>query len=223
MTIVGGFASGKRTFIETHLLHQSFIESIGMRIYSETSKGVFNLKYSDNNFCNVLINDSYLDRFDVDGCLKAKGLNIKTKKELILSIDEFNELCSNLSNISNGEPLFEELTVYLNDPFLKIFEIAVLNPWSAIDYDSNLPVTVCEKSDVVIYVLNACHLCSREDIEFLSQIKQPNLLVIVNRMDLIKENEYEKLKEFVSNKLQTYGIFKIQYVSSVYNNKGRDY
>lgn len=43
MTIVGGFASGKRTFIETQFLHQSLIESTGMRIHSEMSKGVFNL------------------------------------------------------------------------------------------------------------------------------------------------------------------------------------
>lgn len=141
MIVVGGFASGKRTFIDSHFLHKPLIETIGYFIRPTITFGIFTLKYADNDHCHVKISNRYLDRLDSNKLSKISEPNIADKKGRILSFDKFKQLYNYIDNLYVEDhlfydaPMFNELTIYLNDPFLKIFEITVSNPWSTIDED----------------------------------------------------------------------------------------
>lgn len=216
MAVVGRFMAGKRTFIESHILHKPLIATVGSYIYTAISSGALTLKYADYDHCHAIINDMYIDRLDSDKQSKIYELNTTQNNELILSLNKFNELYLNISDDSYIEyPLFDELTIYLNDPFLQIFEVTLATPRSTIDNDLYTTIDICYSADIVIYIMDVRRLCARDEIEFLSQIKTSNLMVVVNRMDIVGKNDIMELKKLISNKLQSLGISNIQYVSSL--------
>lgn len=216
MVVAGGVTSGKRTFIESHFLHKPLIATVGSYIYTAITTGSFTIKYANNDYCHAIINNRYIDRLDSDKQSKIyEPLKLTDRNELILPLNKFNELYLKIEDSYIEYPLFDELTIYINDPFLQIFEVTVATPRSTMDIDLDTTINICNSADIVLYIMNVHRLCAMDELEFLSQIQTSNLMVVVNKMDIARENEITEIKKFVSYRLQPLGISNIQYVSSL--------
>lgn len=215
MLIVGGFASGKRSFIESHFLHKS-LQLGGCYMDGTISNGFYTLKYADEDHICVSIRREYKHYLEDDKSLCYKIDKIGDNWKLNLSLDEFQRLYHHLSLRISEIPIFDDLTVYINNPFFKIFDIEILNPW--LINDSFKLSEVYNSADVVIYLMNACHCCTRDEMELLSQINHPNFLVVVNRFDMVRKDEIDEYKKFISLKLKQLSISNIQYITSLVDN-----
>lgn len=74
------------------------------------------------------------------------------------------------------------------------------------------------KADAILFVLNACQLCSMSEIEFiennLHEYGFTDPFFIVNRFDLIPDNQREGIMRFAKMKLSEFSTNEIFYVSA---------
>lgn len=74
------------------------------------------------------------------------------------------------------------------------------------------------KADAILFVLNACQLCSMSEIEFiennLHEYGFTDPFFIVNRFDLIPENQKDAVMRFAKMKLSEFSTNEIFYVSA---------
>ena len=75
------------------------------------------------------------------------------------------------------------------------------------------------KADAILMVLNAEALCARDEMEFIeNNLKQQGFedpFFLVNRFDLIRDREKQRIKDFARLKLQDYTSNEIFYISAL--------
>ena len=93
---------------------------------------------------------------------------------------------------------------------LEIIEI----PWS--DIPKRATMDYLAGADAIVFVLTANFLCSKYEMEFVENIKAcgfNDILFVVNKIDLITDQEKERIIEFTKTKLAEYTTNPIHYVS----------
>lgn len=220
--VIGSFSNGKSTFINS-LLGEAVLPAY----YLPTTAVINEVKYGEKKEAILYFRNPLPEQLPTSISPKAlahmQKHNMKDVPPLHIDYNELEEYVV----IPIGEDAKEML---LESPYKKVElfwpldllkeGVEIIDSPGLEDDDTRTRVTMdyLAKADAILFVLRADQLCSRSEMDFiennLHEYGFTDPFFIVNRFDLIPENQRDALMRFAKKKLDEFSTNEIFYVSA---------
>lgn len=224
ISVTGSFSSGKSTFINAILgdkiLPSNAFPTTTCMIevkYGEIKKAVI---YFKNPLPDSLSDNDLPEK--VSAHLKSYGnkdvppLQINYDELWGLLCDPNNDMCY----FDESRHIYEKAELFLPCDILREGIEIIDTPGISEDNLREIWITEMSNSvDANVFIFRSDRLCGPDDLDFiqnyLCRIGSTNLFFVVNGMDLICDNEKDRLKKFAEMKLSQFTSNPIFYVSAI--------
>lgn len=221
--IVGTFSNGKSTVINS-LLGEEVLPA-----YALPCTAVINeIKYAKEKKAVLHFKNPMPEKLPTEISRKALNHMQKFKNQQIPSMeipyDEIEEyvvipLGKDAKEWELESP-YERVELFWPLPLLE-HHVEIIDSPGLNEAETRTKVTLdyLAKADAILMVLNAEALCARDEMEFIeNNLKLQGFedpFFLVNRFDLIKEREKQRIKDFAKIKLKEYTSNEIFYISAL--------
>lgn len=219
--IFGEIGRGKSSFINSFLCDNvDTTSSIPFYLLS-ASNYFYKIIYSEEKGAILTVKehrtDSMLDKASNRVIRHIAKYGPKNVPSLIFNEREFYEELKHHQEAKIFEPdqcIYNNIDILTNNKLLKGISLYVFNSlYKSISF-TNCEMELIQRSDAIIFLLDATRLCSASEMESIETLPSEKLFFVVNKMDYIRENERERLIEFANMKLSDKTSYAISYVSS---------
>lgn len=220
--VIGSFSNGKSTFINS-LLGEAVLPAY----YLPTTAVINEVKYGEKKEAILYFRNPLPEELPTSISPKAlahmQKHNMKDVPPLHIDYNELEEYVV----IPMGEDAKEML---LESPYKKVElfwpldllkeGVEIIDSPGLEDDDTRTRVTMdyLAKADAILFVLRADQLCSRSEMDFiennLHEYGFTDPFFIVNRFDLIPENQRDALMRFAKKKLDEFSTNDVFYISA---------
>lgn len=220
--VIGSFSNGKSTFINS-LLGEAVLPAY----YLPTTAVINEVKYGEKKEAILYFRNPLPEELPTSISPKAlahmQKHNMKDVPPLHIDYNELEEYVV----IPMGEDAKEML---LESPYKKVElfwpldllkeGVEIIDSPGLEDDDTRTRVTMdyLAKADAILFVLRADQLCSRSEMDFiennLHEYGFTDPFFIVNRFDLIPENQRDALMQFAKKKLDEFSTNDVFYISA---------
>lgn len=221
--IVGTFSNGKSTVINS-LLGEEVLPA-----YALPCTAVINeIKYAREKKAILHFKNPMPEKIPTEISQKAQNHMQKYKGKLIepmeIPYDEIEEyvvipLGKDAKEWELESP-YEKVELFWPLPLLEN-HVEIIDSPGLNEAETRTKVTLdyLSKADAILMVLNAEALCARDEMEFIeNNLKLQGFedpFFLVNRFDLIRDREKQRIKDFARLKLQDYTSNEIFYISAL--------
>lgn len=223
--VIGSFSNGKSTFINS-LLEEAVLPAY----YLPTTAVINEVKYGEKKEAILYFRNPLPEQLPTSISPKAlahmQKHNMKDVPPLHIDYNELEEYVV-IPMDEDGKDAKEML---LESPYKKVElfwpldllkeGVEIIDSPGLEDDDTRTRVTMdyLSKADAILFVLRADQLCSRSEMDFiennLHEYGFTDPFFIVNRFDLIPENQRDAVMRFAKMKLSEFSTNEIFYVSA---------
>ncbi len=223
--VIGSFSNGKSTFINS-LLEEAVLPAY----YLPTTAVINEVKYGEKKEAILYFRNPLPEQLPTNISPKAlahmQKHNMKDVPPLHIDYNELEEYVV-IPMDEDGKDAKEML---LESPYKKVElfwpldllkeGVEIIDSPGLEDDDTRTRVTMdyLAKADAILFVLRADQLCSRSEMDFiennLHEYGFTDPFFIVNRFDLIPENQRDAVMRFAKMKLSEFSTNEIFYVSA---------
>lgn len=220
--VIGSFSNGKSTFINS-LLEEAVLPAY----YLPTTAVINEVKYGEKKEAILYFRNPLPEQLPTSISPKAlahmQKHNMKDVPPLHIDYNELEEYVVIPMDEDAKEMLLESpyKKVELFWPLDLLKEgVEIIDSPGLEDDDTRTRVTMdyLAKADAILFVLRADQLCSRSEMDFiknnLHEYGFTDPFFIVNRFDLIPENQRDAVMRFAKMKLSEFSTNEIFYVSA---------
>ena len=228
--VVGTFKNGKSTFIN------SFLGEDILPAYSLPCTAVINeVKYDKDKHSTLFVKEELPEKLPSELPQNVKAHFDKYNNHDIPPMNVPVEEIEDYVVIPMGkdpsemllESPYEKLELYWPLPLLEN-GVEIIDSPGLNEHATRTKVTMdyLSKADAILFVLNAQAICSQDEMNFIeNSLYQQNFrspFFIVNRFDIIRANEKDKMKEYAKAKLTKYSNNEIFFVSALKALEGKE-
>lgn len=220
--VIGTFKNGKSTFINA-LLGECVLPA-----YAVPTTAVINeVKYGEKKEAILYFRNPLPEKLPESISLKAlnhmKAHSMSNVPPLKIGYDEIEDYVCIPMGVDPAEMLLESPyeKVELFWPLDMLKEgVEIIDSPGLNEAETRTRVTMdyLAKADAILFVLNACALCSLEEMAFIEDNLKgygfTDPFFVVNRFDQIRDREKEQIKDFAKMKLADYSTNNIFFVSA---------
>lgn len=220
--VIGTFKNGKSTFINS-LLGEPVLPAYAL----PTTAVINEVKYGETKEAFIYFRNPLPDKLPESISPKAKkhmeAHGMKNVPPLKCSYEEIEDyVCIPMGSDPTEmllESPYEKVELFWPLDLLKE-GVEIIDSPGLNEAETRTRVTMdyLSKADAILFVLNAIQLCSMDEMNFIeNNLKAYGFtdpFFIVNRYDLIPENQKEGIKRFAEMKLAEYSTNQIFYVSA---------
>lgn len=221
--IVGTFKNGKSTFINA-LLGEDILPTkvvpctavINEIKYGETKKAILNFR---NPLPETLLSD-----IPAATLAHMRAHDMKDVPPMEIDYDRISDYVTipvngDRDEISLKSP-YLSVELFYPSPLLKE-GVEIIDSPGLNENDERTAVTLeyLDKADAIIFLLDATHACSQDEMEALEDILVPkgfdDMFFVANRFDQVATKEQAEVKHFIEINVKQYTTSEIYYISAL--------